>query len=137
MKQLSVFLENEPGRLLKMTELLGKQNVNIRAISIAETANFGVARMVVDNETVAEKVLKDAGLVCQGTEVIAIEIPDIPGGLAGILNGLEEAGTNIEYMYGFMEHQNNKAIMIFRFKDTAKAREILSKSGIMPYEQEF
>ena len=137
MKQLSVFLENEPGRLLKMTEILGKNNVNIHAITIAETANFGVARMVVDNEPAAEKALKDAGLVCQATEVIAVEIPDIPGGLAGILQGFEKADANIEYMYGFMEHKTDKAIMIFRFKDTAKAREILKTAGITLYEKEL
>lgn len=135
MKQLSVFLENEPGRLLKMTEILGKNNINIRAITIAETANFGVARMVVDNEAAAEQALKEAGLVCQGTEVIAVEIPDVPGGLAGILKGFERSDTNIEYMYGFMEHKTHKAIMIFRFKDTAQAKEILKTSGVTLYEK--
>ena len=137
MKQLSVFLENEPGRLLKMTEILGKNKVNIRAITIAETESFGVARMVVDNEAAAEKVLKDAGLVCQATEVIAVEIPDVPGGLAGILKTFEKAETNIEYMYGFMEHRTDKAIMIFRFRDTAKARELLTAAGITLYEKEL
>ena len=137
MKQLSVFLENEPGRLLKMTEILGKNKINIRAIAIAETEKYGVVRMVVNNETLAEKVLKEAGLVCQGTEVIAVEIPDIPGGLAGILKGFEKADANIEYMYGFMEHETDKAIMIFRFKDTDKARKILEASGVAIYEKEL
>jgi len=137
MKQLSVFLENEPGRLLKMTKVLGQNNINIRAITIAETENFGVARMVVDNEAAAEKALKDAGLVCQGTEVLAVEIPDIPGGLAGILQCLEKADANIEYMYGFMEHATDKAIMIFRFKDTAGARKILKSAKIRLYEKEL
>jgi len=129
-KQISVFLENRKGRLYDVCSLLGQNNVNIRALNVAETESFGILRIVVNKPDVAMEALKDAGIVARLTDVIAIEVEDKPGGLANILKVLADEDINIEYMYGFVEKSSDKALMVFRFDDADKASAILKKHNI-------
>jgi hypothetical protein len=128
--QLSVFLGNRPGRLLHACRLLGENGINIRAVNIAESKDFGVLRLIVDNRDEALKVLKGASFAAESTKVVAVEVPDAPGGLAHVLESIEKAGLNIEYMYGFSRRRTDNAIMIFRFDDSVKATEALVAQGI-------
>ena len=128
--QISVFLENRQGRLYDVCSLLGNNNVNIRALTIAETESFGVLRIVVDKSDAAIKLLRDNQFVANFTDVIAIEVPDKPGGLASILKVLAENEVNIEYMYGFVEKFSDKALLVMRFEDTDFAQQILSKHNV-------
>ena len=128
--QISVFLENRQGRLLDVCSLLGNNEVNIRALTIAETESFGVLRIVVDKSDAAMKLLRDNQFVANLTDVVAIEVADQPGGLAGILKVLAENNVNIEYMYGFVEKFSDKALLVMRFEDTDLAEQILGKHDI-------
>lgn len=129
-KQLSVFLENRAGRLLELCELLGKNKINIKALTIAESPEFGIVRMVVDKSEEATKVLKANSFVANITDIVAVEVADVPGGLANILKILNDNEINIEYMYGFVEKSRDKALMVFRFEDTDKAIATLNQNGI-------
>ena len=129
-KQLSVFLENRAGRLLELCDLLGKNKINIKAITIAESPEFGIARLVVDKSDEAIKLLKINSFTANITDIVAVEIEDNPGGLAGVLKVLNKAGVNIEYMYGFVEKSKDKALMVFRFEDPDHAIEVLKKNGL-------
>ena len=128
--QKSVFLENRQGRLYDVCSLLGDNNVNIRALTIAETESFGVLRIVVDKSDVAMRLLRDNQFVANFTDVIAIEVPDKPGGLASILKILAENDVNIEYMYGFVEKFTDKALLVMRFEDTDFAQQMLAKHNV-------
>jgi len=128
--QISVFLENRQGRLYDVCSLLGDNNVNIRALTIAETESFGVLRIVVDKSELAVRLLRDNHFVANFTDVIAIEVPDKPGGLASILKILAENDVNIEYMYGFVEKFSDKALLVMRFEDTDFAQQILAKHNV-------
>ncbi len=128
--QLSIFLENRKGRLYEVCSLLGANDVNIRALTIAETESFGVLRIVVDKSDLAIKLLRDNHFVANFTEVVAIEVPDKPGGLASILKILAENDANVEYMYGFVEKFSDKALLVMRFEDTDFAQQILAKHNI-------
>lgn len=128
--QISVFLENRQGRLYDVCSLLGDNNVNIRALTIAETESFGVLRIVVDKSDVAMRLLRDNQFVANFTDVIAIEVPDKPGGLASILKVLAENEVNIEYMYGFVEKFSDKALLVMRFEDTDFAQQMLAKHNV-------
>jgi hypothetical protein len=128
--QISVFLENRKGRLYDVCSLLGSNDVNIRALTIAETESFGVLRIVVDKSDFAIKLLRDNQFVANFTDVVAIEVPDKPGGLASILKVLAENDVNIEYMYGFVEKFSDKALLVMRFEDTDFAQQILAKNNI-------
>jgi len=129
-KQISIFLENRRGRLAEVTQLLGDHKINIRAISLADTSDFGIVRLIVNDTEKAYTVLKSAGLTVNKNDVIAVEIPDEPGGLATVLNVLKAAGLNVEYLYGFLEKKTDKAIIIFRFDDMNEAVRVLRESGI-------
>jgi hypothetical protein len=129
-KQISVFLENRQGRLYDVCSLLGSNDINIRALTIAETESFGVLRIVVDQSDAAIKLLRDNRFVANFTDVIAIEVPDKPGGLASILKVLAENEVNIEYMYGFVEKFSDKALLVMRFEDTDFAQQILAKQNV-------
>jgi hypothetical protein len=129
-KQISVFLENRQGRLYDVCSLLGDNDVNIRALTIAETESFGVLRIVVDKSDAAIQLLRDNQFVANFTDVIAIEVPDKPGGLASILKVLAENNVNIEYMYGFVEKFSDKALLVMRFEDTDFAQQMLSKHNV-------
>jgi hypothetical protein len=128
--QVSVFLENKKGRLLEVCSLLGKHNINIRALNVAESEGFGVLRTVVDKPQEAVETLKKNNLVANLTDVVAVEVEDKPGGLAKVLEVLNKSNINVEYMYGFMEKFSDKALLVFRFDDTEKAMQALKKSGI-------
>jgi len=128
--QLSVFLENRKGRLYDVCALFGRNKINIRALTIAETPEFGILRVIVDKPEEAKKVLKENNFVANITDIVAAEVPDRSGGLAEILKVLNDNNVNIEYMYGFVERSTDKAMMIFRFEDPDKAIDVLKKNSI-------
>lgn len=128
--QISVFLENRKGRLYDVCSLLGENGVNIRALTIAETESFGVLRVVVDKCEAAIQLLRDHGFVANFTDVVAVEVPDHPGGLAAVLKIFSENDVNIEYMYGFVEKHSDKALLVFRFEDTDFAQQVLAQHSI-------
>ena len=136
-KQISVFLENKPGALYAMTGVLAQNQVDMRALSVAETKDFGIVRLIVDNVYAAATVLKDAGYVHSVTPVLGVAIPDVPGGLNKVLQVLDEAQMNVEYMYAFLGGKKaDHAYMIFRVEDNEKAAAALSSRGIRIVEQE-
>jgi hypothetical protein len=129
-KQISVFLENKKGRLAEVTKTLFHEKINIRALSLADTADFGVLRIIVDNPERSLTVLKSHGFVAQVTEVIAVEVEDRPGGLSQILEVLDQDNVNVEYMYAYVEKSRENAIVICRIDDRERALQILEKNGI-------
>lgn len=129
-EQISIFLENKSGRLAEVTDVLAKGGINIRALSLADTADFGILRLIVNDTERAKEILKQNGFTVGKTEVIAVEVPDRPGGLAGILNVLKEKGVNVEYMYAFVQKSKENAIIIFRFDEIDRAIEGLSSAGV-------
>lgn len=128
--QISVFLENRKGRLSDVCSLLGSNGVNIRALTIAETESFGVLRIVVDKSDSAIKLLRENQFVANFTDVVAIEVPDQPGGLASVLKVFADNNVNIEYMYGFVEKFSDKALLVMRFEDTDFAQQVLAKHNV-------
>ena len=136
-KQISVFLENKPGSLNAMTHVLAEHAIDMRALSLAETSDFGIARIIVDNVYKAATVLKDAGYVHSVTPVLGVAIPDTPGGLNKVLQALTDAQVNVEYMYAFLGGKDvDHAYMIFRVADNAAAAAALALRGIQVVEQE-
>ena len=129
-EQISIFLENTSGRLAAVTRILADAGINIRSLSLADTADFGVLRLIVDRTDQAQQVLKDNGFTVGKTDVIAVAVPDRPGGLAGILELLDGAGINVEYMYAFVQRSGDNAIMIFRFDGVDKAIHALTQAGV-------
>ncbi len=129
-EQISVFLENKAGRLAEVAGILAEAGVNIRALSLADTSDFGVLRLIVDNNEKTKEILKKRGFTVGKTNVVAVKVTDRPGGLHNILDILYNAGINVEYMYAFVQQSGNNAVMIFRFDNTDKAVEILNKNGI-------
>jgi hypothetical protein len=129
-EQISIFLENKSGRLAEVTNVLAAAGVNIRALSLADTADFGILRLIVDKIDQAKRALKEKGFTIGKTEVLAIEIPDRPGGLGQILRVLAAAGINVEYMYAFVQRSRDNAIVIFRFDELDKAIEALTAAGV-------
>ena len=136
-KQISVFLENKPGSLYAMTSVLAQNEIDMRAFSLAETSDFGIARIIVDDVYKTTTVLKDAGFVNNVTPVLGVAIPDVPGGLNKVLQVLTEANVNVEYMYAFLGGKDvDHAYMIFRVEDNAAASAALAKRGVKIVEQE-
>jgi len=129
-EQLSVFLGNRPGRILNVCRLLGDNDIDIKALSIAENKDYGVLRLIVDKLDLALKVLKDASFTAECTKVVAVEVPNVPGGLAQVLEAIDKARLNVEYMYGFSMKHSDNALMVFRFEDPKKASEALAAAGI-------
>jgi hypothetical protein len=129
-KQISVFLENKKGRLAELTEALERESINMRALSLADTADFGVLRIIVDDVERCVAVLKAAGFVAQVTEVIAIEVEDKPGGLHRILQVLDAAAITVEYLYAYVEKRKAAAVVICKVDDRGKAGEALRRAGI-------
>lgn len=130
LNQLSVFLENKPGTLEAMTKVLAEHSIDIRALSLAETKDFGIARLIVDDAFSAAGVLKDADYVASITQVLAFEIPDTPGGLSQLLSHFGEAGVNVEYMYSSLGKDAAAAYMIFRVHHTEKSEGLLKSKGL-------
>ena len=128
--QLSIFLENRSGRLAKIMNTLGEANVNIRAMSLADTSDFGILRLIVNDIDKAKQALKNQGFTVRLSEVIALEVTDKPGELGKILSLIEKASLNVEYMYSFVQKSMEYAILIFRFDDLDKAIEALINQDI-------
>ena len=120
-EQISIFIENKSGRLAEITRILGEEGINIRALSLADTSDFGILRLIVNDGTKANSVLKEHGFTVSKTEVVAVEVPDRPGGLSAILQALDHEAINVEYMYAFVERCGGNAVIIFRFDETDKA----------------
>ncbi|MHA1805849.1 MAG: ACT domain-containing protein [Promethearchaeota archaeon] len=136
LKQISVFLDNAPGELAKFTKILMEEGINLRAITVAETADFGILRILVDNVEECMKILKDANYLVSLTDVIAVEVPDRPGGLHEITKILGDAHINIEYVYSTLLKE--EAMIILRVDDVEKAMRILKDEGVKLVEkQEF
>jgi hypothetical protein len=128
--QLSLFAENKPGHLAAPCRLLAREGIDIRALSLADTQRYGILRIIVSDWRKALKLLEDGGFVVKVTEVLAVEVPDRPGGLAEVLAHFEGTGINIEYVYAFPFGRAEKAILIFRFNDPDAAIDRLLKAGI-------
>ena len=130
LNQLSVFLENKPGRLSHPCKALADAGINMLTLSLADTQQFGILRLIVRDWQRAREVLAKAGCVVKTTEVVAIEVPDRPGGLQGVLEIIEAEGVNIEYMYAFTFRSEDKAVLVFRFDDPDAAVEKLQAKGV-------
>lgn len=128
--QLSIFLENRAGRLAEVTRLLSESGVNIRALSLADTSDFGILRLIVSDFEAARDKLKENGFTVGRTSVVAVEVDDQPGGLNNILHLLQDADINVEYMYAFVQQSGNSAVLIFRFDRTDEGIEVLQKNDI-------
>jgi hypothetical protein len=128
-EQISIFIENKPGRLAEVTRVLASAEINIRALTVADTADFGVLRLIVDKCEEAIKVLRANKFTVQKTNVLAVEVPDNPGGLAGLLEKLDAKNINVEYMYAFVDHRNKDALIIFRFDNNDEAIKMLQSEG--------
>jgi hypothetical protein len=130
-EQISIFLENKSGRLAEVTRILGDGGINIRALSLADTSDFGILRLIVNNTEKAKEILKKNNFTVGKTEVIAVEVPDNPGGLAHILEVLKKEDINVEYMYAFVERSGKDAVIIFRFDDVDGAITVLGNNKIV------
>lgn len=129
-KQISVFLENKSGRLATVTKVLGDNNINIRALSIADTTDFGILRLIVNDPGKAWEILKQNDFTVSETEIIAVQVGDRPGGLAAILQILDKLQINIEYMYAFVGKSGSDAVVVFRVEDIDRAIVLLQESGV-------
>lgn len=136
-EQISIFLENKPGGLENVTRILRDAHINIRTLAVADTSDFGIVRLIVDHVADAVTVLKANGYTVSRTNVVAVEVPDQPGGLHGILEVLAKAGINIEYMYAFVERSGENAVMLFRFDNPDAAIDVLLKNNktVLPGEK--
>ena len=128
-RQISIFLENKPGQLSTICRDLADAGINIATLSLADTADFGIVRMIVDDHEKAKSVLTEKGHVVNVREVIAVCVPDRPGGMAEVMQVLDKAGANIEYSYAFAFHRGEKAVLVFRFDDNNKAEAALKAAG--------
>ena len=129
-EQISVFLENKAGRLAEVTGILAEANVNIRALALADTSDFGVLRLIVDDNIKAVDALKNRGFTVGRTDVVAVEVEDKPGGLHRLLDMLHKADINVEYMYAFVQHSGENAVMIFRFDNIDEAVRVLEENNV-------
>jgi hypothetical protein len=128
-EQIAVFLENKSGRLAEITRILAENDINIRALSVADTADFGILRLIVDKVDLAKESLRAGGFTVGKTNVVAVEVPDRSGGLASVLKVVNEAELNVEYMYAFVNKSGSNAVLIFRFDDMDKAIAVLQEKG--------
>lgn len=133
-KQVSVFLENTAGRLAEVTQVLAKKNINIRAVSIADTADFGILRLIVDRSEEAARALTEAGFTTRLNDVLAVEIPDVPGSLARVMEIFRENNVNIEYLYASLEGKPGKAVVIFKVEDIDHGLNIVKQHGLSMVE---
>ena len=123
--QISIFLENRPGQLAGICRALAKADVNIATLSLADSADFGIVRMIVDDHVKGARVLTEAGFAVRETEVVTVTVPDRPGGMAELMEKIDRAGLDIKYSYAYALGHGEKAILVFRFNDNAKAEEAL------------
>ena len=135
-KQISVFLENRPGALCEMTKVLADEAIDMRAFSLAETSEFGIARILVKDVYKAITVVKDAEYITSVSEAVAVAIPDVPGGLHSVIKAVADAGINLEYMYCFLGGKSGKAFLVCKVADVAAAESALSAKGAVLVEQD-
>ena len=135
-KQLSIFVENKQGRLAYITDILSKAGANIRALSIADTTDFGILRLIVDQPDKAAEELKSAGITVSVTNVIAIGIDDVPGAFSKPMKILADAGVDVEYMYAFITRKSEKAYVILRVADNDAAAKVLLDNGVELLDEE-
>jgi len=128
--QLSIFVENSPGHLRAPCQVLADAGINLATLSLADTRQYGILRLIIADWQKAKMVLEAAGFLVNVSEVLAIEVPDRPGGLADVLKVIEQAKINVEYMYAFAEKRDDKAVLVFRFEDADAAVEALKHSGV-------
>ena len=128
-RQISIYLENKPGHLSAICRALADADINIATLSLADTSDFGIVRMIVDDHERASKILSEKGFPVTVREVVAVCVPDRPGGMAEVMSTLDAAGVNIEYSYAFAFHRGEKAVLVFRFSDNAKAESALRAGG--------
>ncbi len=137
LKQISIFIENRKGSLSDVCSVLAEGGINLRALSIADTQDFGILRIIVENTEKAMEILKKSGYICKTNSVLAVEVPDAPGGMANVMKVVSVPKVSIEYAYAFVSHkEDDKAYMIFRVSGIDKAREALSASGIKTLTKE-
>ena len=129
-QQLSLFSENKPGHLIEPCRLLAREGIDMQALSLADSQRFGILRIIVSDWQRALTLLENAGYIVKTTEVVAVEVPDHPGGLSKVLDLFEGAAVNIEYMYAFPTVRGEKAVLIFRFDQPDAAIELLSRGGV-------
>ena len=130
LKQISMFLENKPGRLARVCRVIAEEGINIRALSLAEAVDFGLLRLIVDNPVLAEEKLKARDFLVKVTDVVGIKVPDRPGGLAEAVDLLEKEQVSVAYMYAFIGHSGDKAMVIFRLDDNEKGIAAFRNSSI-------
>ncbi len=128
-QQLTVFLENKQGKLAEITGLLAKNGIDLRALSIADTAEFGILRLIVSDAGKARQILAADGTLVQITEVVGVQLSDQPGELAEVLSALDDNGINVEYLYAFLTRTENSAYVVLRVADNAAAEKTLQKAG--------
>jgi hypothetical protein len=128
--QISVFLENHPGRLSTLCRILADAGINLSTLTLAETGEFGLLRLITPDPEKAQRVLAGAGYAVTTTEVVALQVPDRPGGLASVLHALEASGISVEYMYAFAMRAGGDAVMVFRFDDMDHAIAVLQAAGV-------
>ena len=133
--QVSVFIENKPGHLEQVLGTLAQAGINLIALTVAETSDFGVLRMIVEDATQATSLLRSRQITCSTTEVLAVELDDRPGALWEALKAFSKQSLNIEYMYTFFEKRSDRAVMIFRFDDMATAQTAAQKAGYRVLDQ--
>ena len=133
--QLSVFLENKVGQLSQACQVLADAGVSLAALSIAETPDFGIARLVVDDSAKATDALRRAKFIVKATPVVAVVVPDRPGGMAQVVATLSEKGCDIEYSYAFAAQANDMAVLVFRFKDIETAASVLADAGLATIDE--
>ena len=134
--QVSVFVENKIGTMSTITKLLAENNINMRGMIVADTQDYGILRLIVSDTARAVQVLKDHGIIAVLTPVLAVEIPDVPGGLAGVMALLAEGEVNVEYVYAFLADGGNRAHVVFRVEDNAVAEKVLEKGGVKMLSEE-
>ena len=128
-KQLTVFIQNKKGTVVSVTEILAKNNINLRALSIAETQDFGILRLIVNDGAAAEKVLRESGYLIKVIDVVGVKIGDEPGKLTAALGVLDKANINVEYLYAFMARTEKHAYVVLRVEDNEEAESILTSAG--------
>ena len=131
LKQISAFVENKPGRLMEILKALASANVDLKALSLADTTDFGVIRMIVSDNELAKKVLKEDGVVVRITDITAVAVPDEPGALLNALKILSDNDIAIEYMYAFGEKLGNSSVIAIRTEDPEKTEQVLRNGGIV------
>ncbi len=135
-RQLSIFLENKVGRLAGVAKILGEAGVNIRALSVADTNDFGILRLIVDDIAKAEQKLRENNVVCRINNVTVVAVDNRPGGLARVLSVLNASGVNVEYMYAVAEPNNERPLMVFRFSEAERAVAALQAAGLDILDEE-